>query len=452
MRSREGRDRIRPAEHDPSGVRRLEDDRLLDRLRDVSLLRQLVVEELLVRVEGRVGLAPAVVRRVELVRPRRSARAAGLQQRADHALQPHQVAQDRLLAESDRAPVLAPVRAIPPAVVRAALVEEVLDHALRLVEDRPRHVQVPRREHGQVAGLVVPELVAVEGRLRLVVAQHFDERERLGLGDQRVVAVEILAGQVAARVGGATVAVDRRDDQHGRARQQAQGTRVVGECELPGQDQARLAGRRLVAVHVAVDQRRRRAGDRPDVSRRGRVPDHEHVDRPALERAADLNDANALAGVVERGGVGVLVRIARELRCLGRLPLRPQARAGGSKASPLRQRRVEHRGRERLGRRADARAHTPLEAVTGVEPGLCEGRGAGSDRAVRPPDADDHRRPGRRVVRPDGRSLDLVVGRAGHRVPAERRETVRLFNGHAADLIDLLRECRSRRQHRGDEP
>jgi hypothetical protein len=74
---------------------------------------------------------------------------------------------------------------------------------------------VARREHREVTGPVIAELVTVEARLRLVVAHHLHEPKRLGLPDQRVIAVQVLAVHVAARVGGPAVTVDRRHDQHG---------------------------------------------------------------------------------------------------------------------------------------------------------------------------------------------------------------------------------------------
>jgi hypothetical protein len=95
--------------------------------------------------------------------------------------------------------------------------------------------------------------------------------------------------------------------------------------------------------------------------------------------------------------------------------------------------------------RAAARADAPPEAIAGVEPGLRKGRGVGRDRAVCSPDAHDHRLPDRHVVRVNGGALDLVVGRAGNRVPAQRGEAVRLLDGHARDLIGLLGERRSGR-------
>src|SRR4029453_18855532 len=113
--------------------------------------------------------------------------------------------------------------------------------------------------------------------------------------------------------------------------------------------------------------------------------------------------------------------------------------------APLWQRRVEHRVRERVLRRASARTNTPAEAITGVEPGLREGRGVGRDRPVRPPDAHDRRRSDWHVVRVDGGALYLIVRRTCNRVPAEPREAVRLLDGYACDLLGLLGERRSGR-------
>ena len=126
--------------------------------------------------------------------------------------------------------------------------------------------------------------------------------------------------------------------------------------------------------------------------------------------------------------------------------------AGHGRCAPLRQRRAEDRVRERVLGRAGPRPDPPAEAIAGIEPGVGEGRQSGRDRAVRPPQAHDRRQAGRDVVRPDGGPLDLVVGRAGHRDPAERGEAVCLHDCHAGDLIGLLGERRSARERRGDQP
>ena len=106
-------------------------------------------------------------------------------------------------------------RAGPPAVFGALGVHVTFDHVLGLVEDGLGDVLVPRRQHRQVAGVGVAELVAVVAGDGSVVAEHLDDADGLGLADQRVVAVEVLAGGVAAGVVGAAVAVDGGDDQDG---------------------------------------------------------------------------------------------------------------------------------------------------------------------------------------------------------------------------------------------
>ena len=147
------------------------------------------------------------------------------------------------------------IRAVPPAVLGGVLVQPTLHEAeLALVEERLVDVQVSRGEDRQV--LVVP-FVQVDPDLGCVVPQHGRERLRLGLEELSVIAVQVRAGLVAARVGCAAVAVDRRDDQDGRLPEDVQDVRVLAEREHAREDEARLASLWLVPVDVAVVRDRR---------------------------------------------------------------------------------------------------------------------------------------------------------------------------------------------------
>jgi hypothetical protein len=118
--------------------------------------------------------------------------------------------------------------------------------------------------------------------------------------------------------------------------------------------------------------------------------------------------------------------------------------------SPLRQRRGEHRVRERFGLGCEARTDAPLEALAQSEAAVRERRRIRRDRALGLPDADDRRLTGGRVGVVYRRALDLVIGRARDGRPRQPGEAVVLHDGEPRDLVGLLRERARDAQLRND--
>ena len=279
-----------------------------------------------------------------LVRPRRPARAARLQQRADHALEAHRVAQDRLLAEPDRAAALAAVRAVPPAVGRAVPYSQ----SSIMLFDSSWIDCATFRCRGGSTGRSPAWLFRTHGRRRPPPAgsrASFRRTRTSRAGGSASSRGSVLAGGIAARVGGAAVAVDRRDDQHGRVDRMSsvRGSSANASSRAMIRHASRDDGSlpcTLQLISAAVERRP------PARCAAGRVADDEHVDRPAQDRAADLDDPHPVTGCVERGR-----RRTRSRRgCTAPPGSAPSACAvfpGHGRVAPRRQRRAEHRCRER---------------------------------------------------------------------------------------------------------
>ena len=135
------------------------------------------------------------------------------------------------------------------------VVEPALDEpGLRLREQALVDVEMARAEDREILGVAV---VAVDADVGRVVAEQGRERLRLRLAQERVVAVQVLPVDVPARIRVAPVRVDRRDHQDRGPRHQVEQVGIVREGQLAGEDEARFAHRRLVAVDVALDDDRR---------------------------------------------------------------------------------------------------------------------------------------------------------------------------------------------------
>ena len=228
---------------------------------------------------------------------------------------------------------------------------------------------------------------------RLVVAQDLRHRVRLGMADQDVVAVEVLAGRAGALGDHLPVGVGGRVDQHSRLAEDAGRPDVVGEREPAQQDHARLTRGSLAAVDRALDDHGGALGDVLRALRRG-MPDSREVNRAPEMRGADLVDPHALAGRVDRLQIRDLLLVEREARPAALLERRQVVRRADQTLCGSVDRRRP------LARSArDDRPHTPAVALAEHEARVRErplAAGAAL-RAVarRQPAPDDQRRPRR---------------------------------------------------------